>query len=286
MKKTMITICVLILFSISCLGISEASDKTNDSRSAIQRSNTAGDTAKPTYTEYTYGHFKYRVTENDEIVITNFGHDLDGPWNKLVIPNKIDGKKVVGADKDIFYNPNWIDKDSVSIIVCSDYMRCVDMSSFNEVGELTSIKLGKYTKRFNVLGYNFDGDRLLIGDYKIRIASDAKYLKVVKGALYSKDGSVLYRAPFTTRGHGEDYVGYKALKNTKRIAKHAFSATPYRSLKLGRKITKIDRGVIQWSHINKIKVPAKLYKKYMKILGRSGVTKKYRKDFYIKIVKY
>ena len=283
MKKTMITICVLIMFSISCLGITEASDKTNDSRSAIQRNSTGVNTAKPTYTEYTYGHFKYRVTENDEIVITNFGHDLDGPWNKLVIPNKIDGKKVVGADKAIFYNPNWIDKDSVSIIVCSDYMRCVDMSSFEDVDELTKIKLGKYTKKFNVLGYNYGG---LICGYSIRISSDAKYLKVVRGALYSKDGSVLYRAPNTPRGHGGDHVGYKALKNTKRIAKYAFSGTTYRSLKLGRKITKIDRGVIQRSGIDKIKVPAKLYKKYMRILEKSGMTKKRIKKFYIKIVKY
>lgn len=223
--------------------------------------------------EYSYGHFKYRIDENGDVYITQYGFDMITckTIDSIIIPNEINGKKVIGADHNIItdlYYP-----ESIKSIRCSDYMRTVDMQSFNGAMELESIKLGKYTKKYKCVGYD-EGDPesrrvyKYLGYYRIKLPADAKYFKLIRGSLYSKDGTTLYKAYGRTNKRG-----YKVPKNTKRIHKYAFLATPYTTLKLNNKIATIDKGTFSHGNIQVIKIPKKSKRRILKIIKKAKMLK-------------
>lgn len=218
---------------------------------------------------YTYDEFSYRINANNDVIIVSFGYDLNKIIDKVVIPNEIDGRKVVGTDKSIFYSSKGMYQYSHKIkkIVCSNYMETVDMRSFDGAESLETLILGKYTKRYTFEYLHQSHDSVLTG-FTIKCPADAVYLKTVKGALYSKDRKILYRCP--KRGNR---TGFKVSKYTQQIDRYAISGYGYRTLQLGSKIRVIKKGAIQYSSINKIKIPKKCYKKYLRILKKSGITK-------------
>lgn len=195
-------------------------------------------------TYYEDGDFTYTV-ENNKITITDYSNKESEKIEDFVIPNTIDGKKVVavknGALKDLY---------SATSITCSDYMTNVSMESFWGMESLESVTLGKLTKRFCAKGHAYEcGAGFDIFAIKeIKLPEGAKYLKLVDGALYSKDGKTLYYRPNDMEG-----TSYTVKSGTTTIAPYAFYFS--RNLKkivLSKSVTTIRSAAFAYSRIESI----------------------------------
>lgn len=228
-------------------------------------------------TEYEYVDndgriFGYQIESDDSVTITDYECLASGSHliEKLVIPDKIDGKKVKRVDK--IYG--W---DGLKEIVFSDYMTEVDMKSFRGAMDLKKVTLGKYTKRIKKFlpGYSCDHNP----NYKIAVPSDAKYLKVVKGALYSKDETVLHAS-----NHAKNFIVLDSVTTIKRLAAFGHNT---KTIKLGGKIKKIENSALSSGDIEIIKVPKERVKRYKKLLQKSyGGDKEWRSMNNVKLVTY
>ena len=220
-----------------------------------------------------HGKFRYRVIDN-KVEICGY-EELSKPevLKTLIIPSKIDGKKVVRVKKAAI-NYNNVVPDN---IVCSDYMSTVDLMSFGESApgwKGLAITLGKYTKRFINYGAYEEN---LTETRKFKVPKDAKYLKVTKnGGLYSKDGKILYAVPTKKTGK------FTISKRTKHIYKYALYGSYLKKLIIPKGIKKIGKGGInilggENGKKSIVLVPHNEIKKYKKI---------YKKDFTIELKGY
>ncbi len=203
--------------------------------------------AKAENENYKYGDFTYKV-ENDEITITDYSNEQA---KDIVIPNTIEGKRVVAVEKNAFFLAY-----SATSLTCSDYMKNVSMESFVGMYNLKTITLGKYTKKFSAKGdaYNcgVSGDPFHIT--KIILPTGAKYLKLIDGVLYSKDGKTLYYRP-----NGIKDTSYTVASGTTTIAPYAFYFN--RNLKkvvLSKSVKKIGSGAFAYSGITSIHLSSNL----------------------------
>ena len=230
---------------------------------------------------FKYDNYRYRVSGN-EVTIVDYGYDLsDEELSKIdfsgtiVIPNTIDGMKVVAVEKGAFEPTIGYSYTCKSIRV-SDYMTNVDLNSFNALGSLKKITLGKYTKRFLSYG-KYRGTIIELS--KIAVPKGAEYLKVSgNGAIYSKDGKVLYAVPQKKKG------SFAVSAKTKTIYKYAFCLSSLKTIRFPKGVKKIYSSAFKGYDVNSrktLKVPSSKVKKYKKALKASG-TGLYR----TKIIKY
>lgn len=193
-------------------------------------------------TYYKDGDFTYTV-ENNKITITDYSNKESEKIEDFVIPNTIDGKKVVavknGALNDLY---------SVTSITCSDYMTNVSMESFRGLESLESVTLGKLTKRFCAKGLRNGGISDPFDIKEIKLPESAKYLKLVDGALYSKDGKTLYYRPNDMEG-----TSYTVKSGTTTIAPYAFYASwNLKKIVLSKSVTTIGSAAFAYSRIESI----------------------------------
>ena len=217
--------------------------------------------------------FSYTVKDNKitiHYIIMNSADSLtDGT---LVIPSKIDDMKVVAVNKNAAF---WIDDNviyKIRKIICSNYMTTVDMMSFYPIESLQEIVLGKYTKRFITILRDYEKDNYIL--FNITVPKDAKYLKTVKGALYSKDGTILFRTPKVSV-KGDKYDNWKSFRvssKVRRIYKYTFLYNAQKVIRLGGNIRKIDKGAFKNSGGLLFKVPKNKVKKYKKLIKKAGGT--------------
>ena len=218
--------------------------------------------------------FKYTVKDNKITIMYIFMNNADSLIDgTLIIPSKINGMKVVAVNKNAAV---WIIDDNVIYkirkIVCSNYMTTVDMMSFYPIESLQEIVLGKYTKRFNTILRDYEQDEYIL--FKITVPKDAKYLKTVKGALYSKDGTILFRTPKVSK-KGPKYDNWKSFRvssKVRRIYKYTFLCNAQKVIRLGGNIRKIDKGAFKNSGGLLFKVPKNKVKKYKKLIKKAGGT--------------
>ena len=210
-----------------------------------------------------HGKFRYRVIDN-KVEICGY-EELSKPevLKTLIIPSKIDGKKVVRVKKAAI-NYNNVVPDN---IVCSDYMSTVDLMSFGESApgwKGLAITLGKYTKRF--LNYNVYEENTT-ETRKFKVPKDAKYLKVTKnGGLYSKDGKILYAVPTKKKGK------FTISKRTNHIYKHVFWGSCLTWIKIPKGIDTIGKRAFNMGGFNgqmtTLLVPFNEEKRYKKMFKK------------------
>ena len=230
---------------------------------------------------YEYDNYRYRVSGN-EVTIVDYGYNLSDEElmkidfsGTIVIPSTIDGMKVVAVEKGAF-EPTIGYSYTCKDVRVSDYMTNVDLNSFNALGSLRKITLGRYTKRFLSYG-KYRGTILELS--KIAVPKGAKYLKVSRnGGLYSKDGKVLYAVPQKKKG------SFSVASETKTIYRYAFCLSSLRTIRFPKSIRKIYSSAFKGYDVNcrkTLKVPSSKVKKYKNALKASG-TGLYR----TKIIKY
>lgn len=224
----------------------------------------------------TYGHFRY-VVNNNEITIKDYGYDyLSNPYEDelltIRIPSVIDGIHVTRVSKEIFFPLN---QEGVAYkiknIICSDYMSNVCLDDFESLATLTldSITLGKYTKTVDNYNMDQEGNNLMIK--KIIVPKDAVYIKGAKnGAVYSKNGEILYAVPNMKKGR------LTVSSKTRTIYKHAFYDSSLDTVKLPESIIKLYRSSFKYYAVfgkGVVKVPKKKKKWYRKYFSKSRYTK-------------
>ena len=229
------------------------------------------------YTEgdiHKYENFRYIIKDGKvKIIEADYTDEMAKKYNKtVIIPNRINGMKVVDVRKGAFSNGYVGLEADVSTIKCSDYMSYVHMDSFNDLRDTIwgakKIELGKYTKRFDAEYWNNDENLLCLK--KIEVPEKAKYLKVTKnGALYSKDGKKLYAVPSKKKG------SFKISSKTKTICSNAFFCSHLDMVKIPKSVTKIskrafayfDTGSEEEGKYKVIKMPRNRMKKFKKIIA-------------------
>jgi len=234
-------------------------------------------------TVYQYGYFYYTVKDN-KITIVNY---TSGNWRnphtaftELVIPSKIDGMKVVDVKPGAFWDLIMSNDKTVTSIVCSDYMTKVNMNMFNEIGyDIKKITLGKHTKKFNQYGKYYRHGQFKLEE--VVVPEGNKYLKVVNGAVYSKDGTILWAFPA-----GRDQASFRVSSNTATIAKYAFTGQTggyVKTVTLPAGITTVQKNAFYGSFtgrsmvneyrygLQKIKVPSSKLQDYKALIQNSGI---------------
>ena len=222
---------------------------------------------------HSYGCFEY-VVDSNGITITGFKNNMD-IGSLLVIPSVIEGSKVTAIKSNAFRDLYF--EGVPSSVQCSDYMSIVKMSSFNWMDSLKHMILGKYTTEFCQHGKaDRHGNPIMLKS--VKVAEGSEFLKIVDGALYSKDGTILYAWPSLKKRKA-----IRISSNTKIVYKYAFWHTRLRIIKLQKGITEIQKNAFKACIDVKIKVPKKQYNKYKKMIKKSGVN--FGKQN-IKLIKY
>ncbi len=185
----------------------------------------------------------------------------------LVIPSTYEsGAKVIGIYPGLggtfFTSVNKV--STVENLVCSDYEAKVYMSGYVNFKSLKKVTLGKYTKSFRGLLQNKKG-QYFAKKYRIVVPSDAEYLKTVDGALYSKNGKVLYAARYSN-----NWTKMTISKNTETIVKYAFQGLSNKIVKIKGNVTTIQKGAFKFAKNITIKVPKARVAKYRKLIKKSG----------------
>ena len=226
------------------------------------------------YTEgdiHEYENFRYIIKDGKvKIIEADYTDEMAKKYNKtVIIPNRINGMKVVDVRKGAF-SIGYVGLEAdVSTIKCSDYMSYVHMDSFNVFRDynVKKIILGKFTKRYDAESWY---ERNPIELKTIKVPKDAKYLKVTKnGALYSKDGKILYAVPSKKKG------SFKISSKTKTICSNAFFCSHLDMVKIPKSVTKIteeafayfDTGSEKEGEYKVIKMPRNRMKKFKKIIA-------------------
>ena len=81
-----------------------------------------------------YSTFRYRVYSDDTVIITEYKGDAE----ELVIPDTIDGKKVVALEKNLFYQ-----QKSLKSIRLGAYIERIGTQCFTECSFLEKVEMGK-----------------------------------------------------------------------------------------------------------------------------------------------
>jgi hypothetical protein len=81
-----------------------------------------------------YSTFRYRVYNDDTIIITEYKGDAE----EVVIPDTIDGKKVVALENNLFYQ-----QKSLKSIRLGSYIERIGTQCFTECSFLESVEMGK-----------------------------------------------------------------------------------------------------------------------------------------------
>ena len=173
--------------------------------------------------------YEYTVKDN-KVTITKYnGYEWDKTIEELIIPNKINGMKVVGVKKGAFNDI--FGAMIIKNVVCSDYMTKVNMKSFAPLF-VDGITLGKYTKSF-VQAADYRGEITELK--KIKLPKKAKYLKMKKGGVYSKNGKTLFAVPALKKGT------FKIAKGTKKISDYAFYCSRLDKVVVPKSVKKISK---------------------------------------------
>ena len=224
-----------------------------------------------------YGRFSYTIN-NDEITLTRYdATDLEKMPRKLVIPSTINGLRVVDVKENWLWCNEFVSSETKHLVL-SDYMEYADMQKMNYLYNLEDVTLGKYTKTFC--------QDSVWGDWAMQlkevfVPEGAIYLKRAKnGGIYSKDGSVLYFAPRSNKKQK-----FTISAKTKEIIKWAWTLENIRIIKFKGYVGKIHERSIWAAYTDKryIKVPKRYYKKYKRLLKRTGYL---FKGSMFKLIKY
>lgn len=221
---------------------------------------------------YRYGSFTYRI-ENNEVVIHEYDPKEKNTLTTIVIPDVIEGMKVVDVD-DYAFETYFSGAEKVKKIKCSAYMKNVRMMSFTWLSKLDRIRLGKYTESFDPEN-NCRGNVTRVAE--VIVPKGNRYLKTAKnGGLYSKDGKTLYFVPNLKKGR------FTVSSKTETIYKNAFYYSKLKKVKLKKKIKKIQKNAFcafdvslhsyeerNWKGVKKICVPSSRYKRFKRMLKRA-----------------
>ena len=220
-----------------------------------------------------YGSFRYIVIEN-EVKIIDFGEDekYTDDLEKIVIPDEVRGMKVTALGPDVF-SPIEYNCGKIRCVVCPDNLECVDMDSFRSLDGLKTIVLGKNSKRFLA---RTDHRGNAVRFTTIKVPAGSRYLKTVRGALYSKDGKTLYSFP-----PGKSRKTFRISSKTETISRYAFYLSQIRKLTVPKGVKRIQKDAFLGFDVygrKTVRVPSAEYRKYKKVL------RKYCTD--VKIIKY
>lgn len=214
--------------------------------------------------------FIYEV-KNNKVIITGYdGYEWDEVISSLKIPNKIDGKKVVNVKRSTFNDV--FGAATIKKIICSDYMTNVNVDNLAPLF-LSEITLGKYTKTFNQYG-QYRGNFTMLK--KVNLAKGSKYLKKLRGGIYSKDKKVLYAYPSAAK------KAFKVSSKTKKLAPYAFFCSYAKYVKLPKGVKSLDKKAFYgYAVFSKgvVKVPGNEYKRYKKWFAK-------QKAKYVKVQGY
>ncbi|MBR5826070.1 MAG: leucine-rich repeat protein [Clostridia bacterium] len=131
-------------------------------------------------TEYTYGKYKYTITENDTVKITKY----KGTKDTVTIPKEIDGKTVTHIGKDAFGEECPTQK-----IIIPDCVTTIERDAF-DFSNVKTVEIGSGVTEIDTNAF-FRAWKL----EKIIVSDKNTSFKAVDGILYDKAMKTLIRVP-------------------------------------------------------------------------------------------